>query len=98
MTLWFDAKTFRLTPLPPVIALLEDGEATRRELVIAGSARFGLSERKVDEMLSLQKAFLRESQKGHEKVFRIEMEHLGGAEWGALLMKRADDAPDRVAA
>ena len=50
INLSFDAATFRLEPLPPIIAVLEDGPKTRQQLV-SESERFGLSERAVDDLV-----------------------------------------------
>jgi hypothetical protein len=98
MTLWFDAQTFRMTPLPPVIAVLESGPATRKELLDAANERFSLGERKTDEMLSEEKRFLRESQQGHQKVFWIDPERVADAPWGGLLRSPEEGDSSDVAA
>ena len=81
LTLWFDAECFRLIPLPPVIAVLEAGPKSRQEVLTECEIRFGLSERKVDEMLGEHKQFLRESQQGHHKVFEIDWDRADGEAW-----------------
>jgi hypothetical protein len=89
VTLWFDAGTFRLTPLPPVAAILEDGPKTREGLVADGARRFNLSERSVDKALKDLKdqRYLVERQQGHQKVFSIDWERAREApEWGHLLI------------
>lgn len=71
---WFDAKTFRLTPLPPVIAMLAERECSRRDLISGAKERFDLCERKVDEILFSAHEFLIERQAGHEKCFSLDLE------------------------
>lgn len=71
MELWFDAGTFRLTPLPPVAALLEDGPRTRQELIKCIYARFALKERAIDTSLKDLQPLLIESQRGHNRVFAL---------------------------
>lgn len=85
LTLWFDAQSFRLIPLPPVIAMLEGGAKLRQELVGQGQKRFGLGERKVDEMTTALRHYLRESQQGHQKLFELDPERLAEAEWFPFL-------------
>ena len=82
MVLWLDAGTFQLTPLPPAIAVLEAGPLARRELVRYCDTRFGLSERATDDMVKKLKPFLRETQRGHEKVFEIDRNRLVDEPWG----------------
>jgi AAA domain len=73
MTPWFDAGPFRLTLLPPVVAVLEDGQLTRKALVEACERRFGLRARKVDEMTQDLRRFLVARQDGHEKTFELNL-------------------------
>ena len=55
-TIWFDLKTFRLTPLPPVIEVLSvRGQESRETVVSQCQQRFGLGARTVDDMLGLEK-------------------------------------------
>ena len=81
LSVWFDAGCFRLIPLPPVIAVLETGPKSRQDVLTECKVRFGLSERKVDEMLGEHKPFLRENQQGHQKVFEIDWDRAVGARW-----------------
>jgi hypothetical protein len=69
--LWFDAGTFRLTPLPPVIALLEDGRLSRQELVEKAEKRFSLKERAVDASRVELTGCLDESQEGHRRILSL---------------------------
>ena len=52
LELWFDVGTFRLTALPPVIAVLRDGPKTRQELLGECQKRFNVSQRMADAMVS----------------------------------------------
>jgi hypothetical protein len=82
-SLWFDVETFRLTPLPPVIAVLWEKESTRGRIIAACAERFGLSDRTVDQMIAeaKEKTYLTEKQVGHEKVFAIDVDHSLQAPW-----------------
>jgi hypothetical protein len=71
MELWFDAATFRLTPLPPVAAMLEDGPRTRQDLIKCIGERFALKERAIDTSLREFQPLLIESQRGHNRVFAL---------------------------
>lgn len=74
LTLWFDAGTFRLTPLDPILALLETGPQTREQLLLMGKERFDLGQGKVDKLIRLQEEskLIYERQKGHQKEFAID--------------------------
>lgn len=50
LPLWFDAGTFRLTPLPPMIAVRYERESAREEIIQKCEQRFGIRERTVNEM------------------------------------------------
>jgi hypothetical protein len=82
-SLFFDAGSFRLTPLPPVIAILESGPCSRQELLALCRDRFSLGERKADELLNEQRQFLTEDQRGHEKVFALNQECFHEAPWSS---------------
>jgi hypothetical protein len=69
--LWFDIKTFRLTPLHPVAALLESGPKARGELIEQANARFGLKQRAVDAAISELRSLLYEEREGHKRVFKL---------------------------
>jgi hypothetical protein len=69
--LWFDAQTFRLTPLPPVAALLEEGPLTREEMLCQGFRRFGLKSRAMDEQRQEMSQYLEEKMDGHKRVFSL---------------------------
>jgi hypothetical protein len=85
MDLHFDAGCFRLTPLPPVIAILEGGRHTRRQILMECQERFNLGERKADELINDHRAFLREGQVAHEKSFELDRDRMRDAQWAALL-------------
>jgi archaellum biogenesis ATPase FlaH len=86
-TLWFDAGTFRLTALPPVIAVLSDLDRKSREEIIAQCKdRFGLGQHKVDEMLKGEAAFLTETMNGHSKQFEIDLDKVEQAGWCQFLL------------
>lgn len=80
-TLWFDVDSFRLLPLPPVIAVLESGRQTRQQVLEACQRRFDLSERKVDDMLAEQREFLLQHQNGHQREFEIDRDRAVQAPW-----------------
>lgn len=86
ISLWFDSRTFRLTPLPPVIALLEAGPHSRAKLISECQERFGLAERKVDEMLRELRPYLHEKQEGHGKVFEIDWRRVDETDWYKFLI------------
>ncbi len=71
MTLWFDAGDFRLTPLPPLAALLEEGPITREEMGREGYRRFGLKPRTLDDQRREMAPCLGESMDGHKRVYRL---------------------------
>lgn len=84
--LWFDARTFRLTPLPPVIEILFEKDSLRKEIIFAAKERFGLGDRKVDEMIGSHKLFLTEEQQTHNKGFSIDLDKAKEAEWYKFLV------------
>ena len=86
MILWFDAGCFRLTPLPPVISVLETGPQSRQVIIDQCKRRFAIGERKADEMLAEAKPFLRESQRGHQKAYEIDWERAAEAPWQQFLV------------
>ena len=69
--LWFDIGTFRLTPLPPVAALLESGPKARGELIKEANERFGLKQRAVDEAISEIRPILLDERDGHKLVLKL---------------------------
>lgn len=85
MALWFDNKTFRLVPLLPPIAVLEDGPQSRQELVEECKERFGVGHTRTSEMLEELKPFLNEHQNSHSKVFELDRSRAAGAEWERFL-------------
>ena len=86
LELWFDAGTLRLTPLSPIITLLEAGSMSRQQLLIQAKDRFGLSKRTLDEQLAEYRPFLKETRQGHAKVFEID--------WDEVLRTDEDEDPD----
>jgi hypothetical protein len=85
--LWFDAGCFRLTPLPPVIAVLESGLKTRQEIV-SECERFGLKERAVDEQIRTFGGCFKMGQSGHEKTYEIDLSKCTDQEWYPFLVGR----------
>lgn len=84
--LWFDAGTFRLTGLPPVIEILSSGDKQSRESVVSQCAkRFGVAERKAADMIGEQAGFLSEEMVGHSKVLGIDIDKAEHAPWWPLL-------------
>jgi hypothetical protein len=83
--LWFDAGTFRLTALPPVIAMLREGPMTRAQLLEAFHRRFGLAQRRADDLIAKEKNYLNEMQRGHQKVFEIDLARAAEAEWAIFM-------------
>jgi hypothetical protein len=69
--LWFDASTFRLTPLPPVAAVLEDKPLTREKMLSEGFRRFGLKTRTMDEQRRELSPCINEAQDGHKRVLSL---------------------------
>lgn len=96
MTLWFDVGTFRLTPLPPVIAILESGPKTRQQLIGECKHRFGIGHTVTDEHIASQKGLLREQQRGHEKVYQIDRDKAQDAPWGEFLEGSVQDTEHSV--
>lgn len=85
LEVWFDAGCFRLTPLPPVIAVLERGMKTREELLAECESRFGLAQRSVDDMVEHQREFLFSGQDGHKRTLQIDRERAITAPWWNIL-------------
>jgi hypothetical protein len=82
LTLWFDCGDFRLTALPPVVhLLLRCGPQSRKELLDKLATRFGNSQRLADEMIAELRPFLQEQQKGHERVFQLDLEAAKSESW-----------------
>jgi AAA domain len=82
---WFDAGCFRLTPLPPVIAVLATGAKLRQQIIDECEARFGLSERSADDLLREYRQLLTEGRDGHEKSFELNPERAKEEPWFAFL-------------
>jgi hypothetical protein len=82
---WFDAGSFRLTPLPPVIALLTDGPKTREELAEGCESRFGVAERTMAVMINANEAILQAGTRGHRRTFEINQDRLADTEWASYL-------------
>ena len=72
LELCFDAGTLRLTPLSPVIALMEEGPMSRPRLLSQAKERFGLGQRELDDQVAEFRPFLKETRHGHTKVFEID--------------------------
>ena len=72
LPIWFDSDDFRLISIPPVIHLLTPGPLSRQELIRNLEKRFGIAQRKADEMISHDRISLVERMEGHRKVFEID--------------------------
>jgi len=83
LELWFDAEDFRLTPLPPVAAMLETGAKTRGQLIQLGEERFGLKQRAVDNLISEVRCLTFDSLSGHKSVLRFNPRAVPDAESSA---------------
>lgn len=93
LQLWFDAKCFRLIPLPPVIAVLEDGCESREELVTECKQRFGIEERKVSDMIDDETDFIVRGQDGHKRTLELDPERVKEAPWYSLLECESKNQP-----
>jgi AAA domain len=92
--LWFDAGRFRLTPLPPIVALLEAGSLSREELIEQAQKRFNLKQRAVDEHRAQLSSFVDEAKDGHRKILSLNYDFRpdpdsDAAKWWGLVTKRA---------
>lgn len=85
LTLWFDPVAFRLTALPPVIYALFQGPCTRAELLIRLEHSFGISSRKAEEMLAVQRPYLLERSSGRARILEINHQAAGDASWARYL-------------
>jgi hypothetical protein len=95
--LWFDAGTFRLTPLPPIVALLEYGPLSRQDLIAQARSRFSLKERAVDDHRGQLTGCLDETREGHQRILSLNHQftpdpNTEAAKWWELLRKPAAPA------
>jgi hypothetical protein len=94
LTLWFDNGDFRLITIPPLIQVLRTGMQSRAELISSLERRFGIGQRKADEMISEQRLFLMERMDGHRKVFEIDWSAACEAKWFAWIERPREGAED----
>jgi hypothetical protein len=85
LDLWFDAGTFRLTALPPVIAVLLNEPKTRGQIVEEFRTRFDIQERLADTMINEQILYLVPGQRGHERIWELNRANVGDAPWARFL-------------
>jgi AAA domain len=85
LSLWLDAGTLRLVSVPPVIHLLQSSPLTRRQLLAALDARFGIKQRKADELIREQQPYVVENMGGHERLFDLDWKAAQDAEWHSRL-------------
>ena len=71
LTVWFDADTCRLTPLDPVIAMLEQGALSREELIEQGFRRFRLKRSAVQNHIGNMERYLTSRLDGHRRIWEI---------------------------
>ena len=95
--LWFDAGTFRLTPLPPIVALLEYGSLSRQDLIAEAQRRFSLKERAVDDHRAKLTGCLDETKEGHQRILSLNHQFkpdpdTEAAKWWKLVRKPAAPA------
>jgi len=88
LNLWLDAGTLRLVSVPPVIHLLQSSPLTRRQLLAALDARFGIKQRKADELVSELRPYVVERMGGHERLFELDWETATEADWYPRLETR----------
>ena len=81
LSLWLDTDRLRLISVPPVIHLLHSGPLTRRQLLAALDERFGIKQRKADELIREQQPYLVERMGGHERLFELDWEAATEADW-----------------
>jgi hypothetical protein len=82
---WFDSDCFRLTPLPPVVAILEAGLKTRHQILTECKRRFGVEERLAAAMLGNERAYLNEARQGHNATFELDPATSVEAPWSSFL-------------
>lgn len=82
LRLWLDAGELRLISVPPVIHLLQAGKHSRPELIAGLEGRFGVNQRKADDLIKEQQHYLVEHKDGHKRVFEID--------WDAAKQAKAD--------
>jgi hypothetical protein len=85
LTLWLDAGTLRLISVPPVIHLLLSGPLTRRQLLASLDTRFGIKQRKADELIREQQPYVVEHMGGHERLFDLDWKAAQEADWHSRL-------------
>lgn len=90
LTLWLDAGTLQLVSVPPVIHLLQSRPLTRRQLLAALDARFGIKQRKADELVREQRPYVVERMGGHERLFELDLEGAKEADWYPRLETRPE--------
>ena len=71
LTLWFDSEDFRLIAIHPVIHLLTSGPLSRETLLALLKKRFGVSQRKGDQLIEEQEKFLDRYMEGHQRMLAI---------------------------
>lgn len=83
LTLWFDMADFRLCAVPPVIHLLRHGSLTREEILDGLERRFGIAQRKGDDLIDQQRqlGYLVDSMDGHKRIYEIDLRHAMTAVW-----------------
>ena len=88
LPLWLDTKRLRLVALPPVIYLLQSGPCSRPQLLEDLEKRFGINQRKGDELIKAEQVYLKERMSGHMRVFEIDWSTAPEADWYPRLETR----------
>jgi hypothetical protein len=71
LTVWFDADSCRLTPLDPVMAMLEQGGLSREDLIEQGFRRFRLKRSAVENHIGNMERYLTSRRDGHRRIWEI---------------------------
>jgi len=81
LTLWFDADTFRLTPVPPPLVILAAvDQMSREELLGECKRRFDIGKTKVEKLLTDHAPVLTQIKDKHKKIYIINPEGID-EEW-----------------
>lgn len=68
---WFEQKSMRLSPVPPIVALLEERPLSREQLNAGLLDRFGIKERTADKQVAEMGTLISRSAAGHERMLEL---------------------------
>ncbi len=81
LTLWFDAQSFRLTPVPPPLVVLAGvNEMSGENLIGECKRRFNIGKTKVEKLLRDHAPALTQIKDKHKKIYIINKEGID-EEW-----------------